>query len=261
MGHDFNKYFYYDSRRWSQQAVSGTQPYTWEYTGSLRPTLVSLLIANHFIGQRTAVTRPTNGGAAALEIYLFETGSFRVAAVFNMDRVTRDVNTTESGFTVYDVMGTPVAQPTGRIRVTKTPQYIVSSNLSVAQMTAMLQGITATVHDTNGPNISIDIAPSGKWAGGPALLKWTGIDDTCVNSAKYTNNITFAWKLDDNAYPNFSQTNFLRTSIPAGNHTLWVKAKDRDGNVSETSYEFEPALTTTTSTLARPVNLKAAGAH
>jgi hypothetical protein len=157
-----------------------------------------------------------------------------------MDRLTRDITTTETSFIVYDVMGNPVAQPSGKIRITKTPQYIVSSTLSVAQMTTMLQGTFATVADTTAPNVSIDIAPSGRWAGGAALLKWTGIDDTFVNSPKYNTNVTFAWKLDNDSYPAFSQTNFVRTSIAAGNHTLWIKAQDRDGNVSETSYVFQP---------------------
>lgn len=242
-GHGFAKYFYYDSRQWSQNAVQATTPYSWEYSGSLRPTLVSLIIANNFIDQYRSITPLTHSSGAPLEIYLFDMGASRVAAIYNWDRLTRDITTAETSFKVYDVMGNAVPQPSGRIRVTRTPQYIVSTTLSVAQMTSVLQGAVVTVPDTTPPNVSIDIAPSGQWSGGTALLKWTGIDDTCVNSASYPSNITFAWKLDNQPYPAFGQTNLVQATIAAGNHTLWIKAKDGVGNVSEMSYQFEPSIT------------------
>jgi hypothetical protein len=191
-------------------------------------------------------------------MYLFQVGSSNVVAAFNSDRVNRQLAVANTSFQVYDVMGNLLTFPPGKIVISRTPQYIVSTILSGTELQQMLTTAVVTLKsDTTPPNISIDIAPSGTWGGGTALLKWTGIDDTYINSPKYKTNVTFAWKLDNDSYPAFSQTNFVRTTIPAGYHTLWVKARDRDGNVSESSYVFKPGETSATNqAVVPPSNLR-----
>ncbi len=247
-GNGFARFFNYDNRRWTQQAVTSTQPYSFEYTGSPRPTATALAIAASFVDGFSSVSQITNASAAELEMYVFDMGSTRVAVVFNYNRVSADVATAETAFTVYDVMGNAATQPSGKIRITKTPQYIVTS-LTVGQITTVLQGSPTSVADTIAPQISVDIAPSGSWAGGEAFLKWSGVDQTYVNSAAHTQYVEFANHFNTDAYGAWSQTNMLRTVLSAGNHVLWVKARDIDGNTQETNYIFSPGAATNTPTL------------
>jgi hypothetical protein len=242
LGYGFQKYFYYDHRHWTAEMMGPTHCTAWEYTDSLRPVGVGVSVASVFLDQCSSARRISNPAASALEMYLFRVGASNVVAAFNGDRVNRQLIITNDSFVVYDVMGNPLTFSPGKLTITRTPQYIVSSALSADQLEQTLTTAAVTViPDTSSPNLSIDIAPTGVWNGGVALLKWTGIDDTYVNSAKYKTNITFAWKLDNDPYPAFSQTNFVRANIAAGGHALWVKAKDRDGNVSEASYIFAPS--------------------
>ncbi len=240
-GNGFARFFNYDNRRWTQQAVSSTQPYSFEYTWSLRPTATALAIAASFIDGFSSVSQITNSSAAELEMYVFDMGSTRVAVVFNYNRVSTDVSTAETAFMVYDVMGNPITQPSGKVRITKTPQYITTA-LTVGQITTVLQGSPTSVADTVPPQISVDIAPGGTWSGGEAFIKWSGIDAQYVNSAVHTQYVTFANRFDSDSYGMFSQTNMLRPVLSSGNHTLWVKAMDVDGNIQETNYVFSPAL-------------------
>ncbi len=262
LGNGFRNYFYYDHRAWTSTMMPLTQPTVWEYTDSPRPVGVAVSIASRFLDQYSSARQITNAASLAVEMYLFQVGSSSVVAVFSIDRVSRQLTVTNTSFTVYDVMGNPLAFPPGKLVTTRTPQYIVSTTLSANQLEQTLTSASlTTVADTNPPNVSVDIAPSGTWGGGTALLKWTGIDDTYVNSPAYKTNVAFAWKFDNDPYPAFSQTNFVRANVAAGNRTLWIKARDRDGNVSETSYVFAPEENPIVSPPARPAGLKATAAN
>ena len=210
---------------------------------SLRSFGSALGVLSTFVDGNSYATPFTNSAIKGLEMYQFTmpTGS-NVVALWSFDRLNRRLTVSDSSLVLFDCMGNRVPTSGNTFVIHRMPQYLVSNQLSPGQLRNVLSSATATtINDQTPPNVSVDIAPCGPWKGGSALLKWSGNDLRWWNDSTSKNNVRFAWKLNNNAYSALSQRTSVRTSIPAGNHILWVKAVDKDGNEAETSYEFVPS--------------------
>lgn len=245
LGNGFKKYFYYGSWSWSNEMIGRTHPTMWDVgSKSFRSFGSALGVLSAFVDGNTSATPFTNSAIKGLEMYQFTmpTGS-NVVALWSFDRLYRRVTVADSSLVLFDCMGNRIPINGNQFVVHRMPQYLVSNKLSPSQFRNVLSTATAvTLSDQSPPNISVDIAPCGSWGGGSALLKWSANDLRWWNDSTSKNNVRFAWRLDNNPYSAWSQRTSVRTSVPAGDHVLWVKAVDKDGNEAETRYDFVPTV-------------------
>jgi hypothetical protein len=242
IGYGFQKFFSYDSRYWNDANFQTTQPYAADYQQVDRPEIVSLSIAQSIVAR--GFGRVVNAGAAALEMYSYTNAAGNpVVAAWNYDRVNRTLTLTNATLGLLDAMGNIVQTNLGTARVSRFPQYFVSSSLSLVQLSNTLASATvASAADILAPKVSFDIAPSGNWSGATnaALVKWTALDDTSTAwTPTSATNVVYKWKLDAGSYSPYSQSNHVWFSnLASGNHTVYVTAADAAGNAAEYNYVF-----------------------
>lgn len=251
LGYGMAKYFYYDGRQtgadmWPANNTDTDVSHcttTDMFDESLKPQGAALAVMNGFIPDITAFGRtiPANPTTTTnVECYLFDTGTTNVALIWNMDRIIRTLTLTNTDFALYDVMGRPL-ETSSSLRIFRMPQYLVTDTMTMAQLSNTIKYATmATNANTTAPYLTIDIAPTSEWAGGLTLIKWSANSIRWYNDSQNRTNIVFRWKLNEDAYTAYSQTNGLYVDIAAGNHTLYVEAIDREGNSSVESFAFDP---------------------
>src|SRR6185369_834663 len=242
-GAGMDKVVYYDSRYFNDSSFSGNQPYGNDYEQVDNPQNVALSVATFFL--RKGFGRVNNPATTALEMYSYTNASGNpVITAWNWDRTNRIVTVTNSGFTVYDAMGNQVQTGLTTAKVTRFPQYFVSTTLTQAQLSNTLANAAVVgTADVLPPKISFDIAPSGIWDGATnaQFVKWTALDDTWTawNTAATATNVLYKWKLDAGSYSTYSQSNHVWLSnLSSGNHTVSVTAIDASGNNTESVYYF-----------------------
>jgi hypothetical protein len=226
--------------------LGATDPTILEYNGAETPAGVALLLTKSFAG--IGLGRITNS-TAAMDLFCFTNALGSVVAAWNYDRTLKTVTLTNTtGIGIVDVMGNQVASNTATFTITRTPQYLVSATLSIAQLSNDLrQATVATLADTLAPAVAIDVAPSGSWDGNasPTLFKWSAVDTKVIpwTTLGPDSNLLYKWKLDAGTYTAFSQSNHVwLSSIPIGNHAFYVTAIDAAGNSAEVAYIFDPSI-------------------
>lgn len=250
IGYGVRKYFYYDNRYFNDSAFAQTVQYGQDWLQVDRPDVTALSIATHFVAY--GFGRVTNINAGTIEAYAYTNSlGHAVIAAWNWDRTNRTVTMTNTSYALYDAMGAQVQTNTADTLLTRFPQYFVSSTLTLAQLSNTVRyAAVAGTADTLAPQISIDVAPSGPWAGvEPALVRWVAMDNVYTafplyapSAATNTTNVVFRWKLNAGAYSDYSQSNHVwLTGLNSGANTFYVQAKDKVGNESTATYEFSPS--------------------
>jgi len=261
LGAGFEKFIYYDCRRFNDSSYVLPQPYGQDYMQVDNPHVVALSIAQHMVTR--GFGRITNTSASKFEAYSFTNSSGHAVIVgWNYDRTNRTATLTNSYFAAYDVMGNRLSTNSASIAVNRFPTYFVSSTLSLVQMSNMFCTATmANAADTIPPQVSFSVAPTGLWNGDPAptLVKWDALDNRWSNYPEGTDytNILSKYAIDGGAYSAYSQSNHVWLSgLSAGNHALLVTVKDKDNNEAEWSYHFveEPDTTDPTVSITSPTS-------
>jgi hypothetical protein len=245
IGYGFQKYFYYDSRYFNEGSFATVEPYPADYLQVDRPEVATLSVATHFITK--GFGKITNAIGPALEMYSYTNSVGQaVVSAWNYDRTNRTLTLSSSAYALYDCMGNLLQTNVAAAKINRFPHYFVSgSHTAVALSNIMATASVVVSTDVTPPQISMDIAPSGTWTGGDALFKWTALDDTWTawTTAGTATNVLYKWKLNNEAYNTYSQTNHVwLTNLVAGNHTLWVSAMDAAQNTNEISYTFSPQV-------------------
>jgi hypothetical protein len=227
--------------------LSPTDPTVVEYNCSETPHGVALLMAKSFTG--LGLGKITNSSATTMDLFGFTNGAGSVVAAWNYDRTLKSLTLTNTtGVGIVDVMGNQVATNTAVFTITRTPQYLISSSLSFAQLSNdVKQASIATVTDTVAPTIAFDVAPSGPWSGdaNPTLIKWSACDTKIIpwTTTATATNIVYKWHFDSDSYTAYSPSNHVWISnLAGGNHTFYVTAMDNVGNSAEYSYVFNPTV-------------------
>lgn len=256
LGVGLDKFIYYDSRRFNDQSFTAARPYGADYMQVDNPHLVALTIAQHMVTH--GFGRITNTvGSPKIEMYQFTNSSGNpVIAAWNYDRTNRTATMTNTYFAAYDVMGNRLTTNSAAVALNRLPTYFVSSTLSMGQLSNMFCYTTFTeVVDTEPPQVSFSIAPTGSWNGDPArtLVKWDALDNRWSNYPEGTDytNILSKYSLDGAAYTSYSQSNHVWLSgLSAGNHEIKVTVKDRNNNAAEWTYNFVETTDVTDPTVA-----------
>lgn len=251
IGFGGDKFFWYSSRYFNENHLI-MAPFSADLAADQnqvdKAELVALSVARHMV-DAPGYGPITNLSHTAIEMYMFTNATrlWSVAVAWSADRVNRTLGLNNANVGVVDLMGNPGATNTTNICISRAPTYIVSSTLSVPQLSNTLRLCTATVTpDVIPPSVSFDIAPTGLWSGDTTkqLFKWTAIDDISVAwsaNSPSKSNVVYRYKLNGGTYTPYSQSNHCWiANIPAGTNTFWVSAKDKTGNVGEYAYEFSP---------------------
>ncbi len=241
------RYINYWSKYYNDVMVdlSPTDPTVIEYNCSETPHGTALLISQSFTG--LGLGKITNSSATTMDLFGFTNSLGSVVAAWNYDRTLKSLTlTNSSGVGIVDCMGNQVATNTAAFTITRTPQYLISSTLSFAQLSNdVKQASIATVTDTIAPYIAFDVAPSGNWSGdtNATLIKWSACDTKVIpwTTATTSTNIVYKWHLDADSYTAYSPSNHVWISnLAAGNHTIYVTAMDTSLNAAEYTYTFSP---------------------
>lgn len=242
IGVGFDRFIYYDSRMFSKDAIETSQPYAGDQLGYDRPELVALSIATHFV--KTGHGQLTNSVA---EMYHFTSPqSGATVAGWTYNRTNASFTTTNGFFAIYDAMGNLISSNQTEFIMDSMPRYFVTDTLTVAQMSNTFRyAAISPLGETNAPYISFDVAPTANWSGDPAptLVKWTGVGGNyyswVVTNNNTETNVVFSWKLDSGSWSIFSASNHTwLANLSAGNHTFYVRARDRAGNTRTNEYTF-----------------------
>lgn len=247
IGYGFNKYIYYIARNWNENFFTQTQPYVTDYTQVDNPFAVGVAVASTMI--RAGLGPVTNATMTlGLESYINTNAAGQaVVTVWTTGRTNWTLTLDNANYAVFDCMGNPVQTNVLAFKVTRFPQYLVSGTRTVAQMSNSIQSASAAVAvDTVGPQISIDIAPSGLWSGDTnrQLFKFTALDDVYMafNNSTASTNVMYAWALNNQTFTTRSRSNHVWISnIPAGTNTFHVRAWDKLNNSNTISYVFYEA--------------------
>lgn len=252
-GYCFQQWGYYNCSFFTDQAFTQpVLPYALDYNNNERAEMVLLSVAQFMVrgGVGVITNAPVWFYPHIMEIYaLTNHAGLPVVVAWNADRTNRLV-TLSNPNSVFDWYGNYL-YTSNVVKVTRLPQYFTNGALSLATISNNWNTASvADIVDAVAPRVSFDIAPSGLWSGdtNAILIKWTGVDDTftqwtntLATLAGNATNVLFKWKLDDAAYNAYSQSNHVWLShVPAGNHTIYVTAKDKNNNEAEYLYQFEP---------------------
>lgn len=247
-GRGWEKNIYYDSRSWywdemippSTTASSKTHTTLMGHGNrNHKSQMAALMVCQAMLDEFTSYTAVTNStqDETDIEMYLFEVPGSNILTGWSLDFKVRDLDIAQS-YTVYDMMGNEVTQPEGYVRFTRYPQYYVST-AAAATIKSDFEGATpALLSDTNAPNTSISVLPQGDGY----QLQWFAYGDRWINdrysrAGYYDNatNIVFAWSTNNVDFTDYTQTNFITLAL-ASDDTVYVKAKDRDGNIDTATF-------------------------
>jgi hypothetical protein len=251
LGQGFSKYIFYWTKYWNDGAVAAnpTDPGAIDFTDSPAPLLSAVLMVNWMGGVGLGEITGTAAPATTLDAYCFTNQLGSVVAIWNNDRKIRTFTLTNTtGIGICDIMGNQIATNINVFTITRDPQYLVSSTLTIAQLSNDVKQatISAPLPDTLPPVVSFDIVPSGLWNGdtNEFMIKWSVLDRDECNwyAAPNIDMIQTKYKFDSDAYSSYdARTHVFISGLAAGNHTLYVTAKDTNSNTAEYSYTFDPS--------------------
>lgn len=243
LGAGLNRFFYYGHWSWNTENLNNNQPYAFDNgTESEKAMQCALEWLAYLLRDAAQPENITNTSTNGFELVAWDgVGSSNVVACVNRDRIHRVITPTSSSFTLYDCMGNEIALSGGSFIQGRLPYYAVSTSLSYTAMKSAFTGATVSpIADTNGPNVSIDIAPSGPTSAGTHRFKWSGQDDFWWNDSASGNNenVRFRYRVDEGSWSSYAQDTFADIALSGGEDSFTVEAIDSDGNTGEVVYYF-----------------------
>lgn len=179
-GNGFSKAFLYTSRGFDDVNFGPNyKAGNAEFSGSPKVASVGTLIAaNHFI-RNPGLGRITNSAIGNLvEAYYFTNQLGTTVGIWSADNIERTFTVSDARIGVFDIHGNLIQTNSAVFRIGRTPEFIVSGTITTAGLRSIIENaLVATVTDTQGPNITIDVSPIGAIpVGSTNFFKWSQLD-------------------------------------------------------------------------------------
>lgn len=253
-----NKIFQYDMRpnNGHRQLITWTK---WDIDYTPKPQLaveswaINCLEGATFVSSRyldpfgiTSTAKP------AAEVHIYEKNDVTMALFAASHKTnTYSVGISSETTTFYDQFGNTLTG-TNQVWTWQKPVWLFDSVLTPAEVAAQIVLATNSTPDSLAPVTRLEIYPANGTSEGAFRFRWTARDDVgtmTYGAAASTNDIEFAWYLSpgESDYGDYSTTNwadYTLTEALAASGTLYIRAKDPIGNVSESEYSWpltEPA--------------------
>lgn len=238
-------------------------PTIYELNNTVKPEIVALTMANHFI-KTPGLGRGTNStqaNAYYIELYMHTNSLGSVMTGWSNDRTNRTLTLAASSSypAVYDLMGNPIQSNSPTVLITRSPRIFVSGSLTIAQLSNALCNATYTLPgDTIAPGLTIDFSPVGRTTEGVGitnLFTWTPIEETTLSWASITvsnsmTNVLSRWSFDEGStWTDWNQSNHVYRSFSDSTlRRITVQSKDKANNTTTASGpyfgDFSGVLTT-----------------
>jgi hypothetical protein len=243
----FGKYFYYDSRNFTDWIAGHYQ--SWEGDDTHRPKLAALAVVNAMVAGTTGggVIIPTANNK--IVFLYFDNGNNSVAAAWSTNAAYYTITLTNA--IPYDHFGRPKTVASDQFSVGRMPVYIKPVGLTTAQFkTALTNAGVATLADTRAPGLSVFLFP-GKTINDTNRFqaRWSAVDELSLPAENNQSDILTRAKIStDSDYNSWSTSTERVWTNVSPNITLTVQAKDAAGNISTQTREFgsQTSLTATT---------------
>ena len=253
VGSGQTNYFYYDSRLGASLKYFLQHTTLFEHDLTIRSKGVAYAIAGSFVDGSIAIgdASPDSGTFA----YVFDKNGTGVVSMWSKDKKAKSIqlNLTEGGIKVYDLMGNEMPQSGNTVAYGRIPIYIKGIGMTPSQLqTAFREGNISSRSDNVKPNVSISDAPRGVVKDRNFRIRWIAIDDQSFpnlgeidpeanvsSDLPNPNAILYSYRLGSSTSlvwsPWTASTYKDYSNMPEGVYTFEVKSKDDAGNISNTA--------------------------
>lgn len=236
-GNGFSKVFLYTSRGFDD--VNFGVDYkagNAEFSGSPKVASVGTLVAvNHFI-RNPGLGRITNSAVTNLiEAYYFTNQLGTTVGIWSADNLERTLTVSDARIGVFDIMGNQLQTNSATFRIGRTPEFLVSGTITTSGFRSIIENaLVATVTDTQGPNITIDVSPVGAVPVGTTnFFKWSVLDRNMqpwsigTFSPHHTNILSRIKFAAADPWIDVGQSNhFYKAFSVTGTNKIYVEGKD-----------------------------------